>query len=265
MLTAVKNYFKLFIVYFKANLSSAMEYRTSFIINTIGMMLNNLIFTMFWVILFSRINLIRGYTLKDVMFIWALGNASFGFASIVFGNGWKLSSVIVDGSLDSYIIQPKNVLLNVLMSKSLIGSWGDFLFGWTLYFSFFGFNLSNLALFTVFVIAGGLVISGFQVTANTLTFYWGNAQAIANLSIETLITFLTYPEGIFNGFIRLLTYTFLPAGFIIFVPFRLFKSFNVKYALVLLVVDILYFLFAQWFFNQGLKKYESGNLIITKL
>ena len=57
--------------YFKLNLSAAMEYRTSFLIQTFGMILNNLSFAFFWWLLFERFESIGGYGFTDVMLLWA--------------------------------------------------------------------------------------------------------------------------------------------------------------------------------------------------
>ena len=265
MLTEAKSYLKLFFLYAKLNLSSFMEYRLSFIIQIIFMALNNTVYLFFWAMLFTKTSLIGGYTLKDFMFIWAIGPAAFGLQGILLGNAWDLHSIIVDGNLDSYIIQPKSVLFNVLFSKSFMGSWGDFVFGIILYFIFYGFEVYGFILFMIFVITGAVVIASVGIIASSLTFYWGNSSAITGLSFDSLITMITYPEGLFKGLFKFIIYTILPGGFIVFIPLKIFKHFDIKLTLLLLISDLGYFLLAHWFFNKGLKRYESGNLITTKL
>ena len=44
----------------KANLLAAMEYRVAFISQVVGMMLNNAIYFIFWIIFFDRFQEIQG-------------------------------------------------------------------------------------------------------------------------------------------------------------------------------------------------------------
>ena len=65
MLMEVKKSLKLLGYYFKFNMSSAMEYRANFLLQSFGMILNNAAFIFFWWILFSNVPSIGGYGFKD--------------------------------------------------------------------------------------------------------------------------------------------------------------------------------------------------------
>ena len=71
MFTAVdeiKRHLKLIAAYFQYNLSAVMEYRTRFLVQVFGMVLNNASFIFFWKVVYARIPLIAGYSFEDVMF-----------------------------------------------------------------------------------------------------------------------------------------------------------------------------------------------------
>ncbi len=263
MLMEVRKHLKLIYEYFKVNLSAGMEYRTSFLVQVFGMALNNSAFIFFWWILYERIPSIAGYGFNDVLFIWALASSSFGFVHIVFGNILNLSDTIIKGELDTYLVQPKDVYINVLCSRTRISAWGDLAYGYVLFIPVFGWG--KVFLFTLFVVFGGLLMGSIFAAAHTLTFFTGNANAIARLVVSFTITFTTYPEGIYKGALKWMVYSFLPAGFIVFLPHRILKAFNWWSVLILIIVDVLYITAGYYFFRAGLKKYESGNLITTKL
>ncbi|NLM45400.1 MAG: hypothetical protein GX200_01170, partial [Firmicutes bacterium] len=64
---------RLVLLYFKINLASAMEYRSSFFLQAFGMAVSNATFVFFWWIAFKQTGgTIGGYSFNDVMFIWAL-------------------------------------------------------------------------------------------------------------------------------------------------------------------------------------------------
>ena len=70
MLTEVKNNIKLIFVSFKYNILKAMDNRISFISQVLGMMLNNGMMIIQWVVLFSLKDNIGGYGFKEILLLW---------------------------------------------------------------------------------------------------------------------------------------------------------------------------------------------------
>jgi ABC-2 type transport system permease protein len=266
MLTAVKRNLGLIGHYFKFNLASAMEYRGSFWLQVFGMAINNASFVFFWWVAFSKIgSAVAGYTFSDVMFIWAASSSSFGLSRVLFGNVDKISRIIMTGELDNYLMQPRNVLVNVVASRTQVSAWGDLIYGYILVFLTNGFTFQGLGLFTLFILLGGIFMTATGAIFHSLTFFLGNAERIAGMAFEGLINFCIYPDKIFTGFVRALIYTAIPAGFISHIPLQIFRSFNAGTLALLILAAAGYAALAFWLFHLGLKKYESGNLIITRL
>jgi len=265
MLTAVKKNIQLIFMYFKFNLSSAIEYRTSFLLQTFGMILNNSTFIFFWWVLFNNINHIGGYGFEDVMTIWAISSTSYGISFILFGNTRKLARMIINGELDSYLLQPKNVLLSIISSSTIISAWGDFFYGIILYIIIIGLNPLSLLLFLFFCITSSIIFTSVLICVHSLTFFIGNSEGIGGLYTEFMITFSIYPESIYKGFTKIIIFTILPAAFISFIPLRLIHHFSWSNLIILLTVVILWIILSFIIFYKGLKRYESGNLIINKL
>lgn len=255
---------RLICLYFKYNLQSAMEYRVSFISQALGMALNNAFFVFFWWVIFEKVSSIGGYGFKEVMVIWALASSTYGFVHVFFGNLRELPRIIINGELDTYLLQPKNVYLNVYCSRMLVSAWGDLTFGVVMFILVYGFAPMKLLLFLLFTFAGGLLAGSVMSAADTLTFYIGNSSTISRLVMEFLLNFSLYPDSIFRREVKLVMYSILPAGFIVFVPFRLLSAFSWYGLLGLLAIDAVYIGLAYLLFKYGLKKYESGNLITTK-
>lgn len=261
----VNKYIRMVKDYFLINLSSSMEYRVSFITQVTGMILNDAFFVFFWWIIFNNTGNIGNYSFKDVMVIWGIAASAFGFSFVIFGNARNITDLIMGGGLDVYLLQPKNVLINVICSGTNVSAWGDFIYGFILFFIVYGFNIGKLMLFTLFVLSGGLFFTSVLIIAHSLTFYMGNASGIAGSIIEFLITFTIYPEDIFRGYIKFVIFSLIPAGFITFLPLRVMRLFDWKALLVILAVNALYFAAAWIIFFKGLKKYESGNLIVSRM
>lgn len=265
MLTEVKKSLKLMLYYFKFNLSSVMEYRISFLVQSFGMMLNNSAFIFFWWILFNNVNSIGGYGFTDEMMLWAISSTSFGICFVMFGNVTQITRMILNGELDTYLLQPKDPLSNILCSKTTVSAWGDTIYGIVMFFILKGFDIKSFLLFILFCITGALIFAAVLVTFHSLSFYAGSMEGFAQLIIEFLISFSIYPEGIFSGWVKFLLYTVIPAVFIVHIPSRIIKQFSISMLLGVLGAALIWVVFAYALFYRGLKKYESGNLIISKL
>lgn len=265
MLMEVKKSIKLILYYFKFNLSSVMEYRVSFLVQSFGMAINNASFIFFWWILFNNVSSIGGYGFKDVMMLWALSSSAFGFCFVVFGNVNQVTRMILNGELDTYLLQPKDPLINIVCSKTIVSAWGDTLYGVILFFIVRGFDLKGFLLFFLFCITASLIFASILVTVHALSFYSGNIEGLAQLITEFIISFSIYPEGIFKGGLKYILYTFIPAAFMVYIPARVINSFNLIMVLEVLVAAVIWILIAYIMFYRGLRKYESGNLIINKL
>lgn len=265
MLMEVRKSLKLIKYYFKFNISSVMEYRVSFLVQSIGMIINNSAFIFFWWILFNNVNKIGGYGFKDEMMLWAIMSTAFGFSFVVFGNLNQISRMIVNGELDTYLLQPKDPLINILCSKTIVSSWGDTLYGIILFFIIRGFDIKGFLLFLLFCITGGLIFSSVLVTIHALSFYAGNTEALAGLTAEFLISFSIYPEGIFNNALKYVLYTAIPVGFMVYIPARVINNFSLSLLLKVFLAAVIWIIIAYTMFYKGIKKYESGNLIINRL
>jgi len=101
--------------------------------------------------------------------------------------------------------------------------------------------------------------------ANTCTFFLGNASIIGSLAVEFIINFCIYPIGIYPTFVRFIMYSLVPAAFVVHIPLRLARDFSWQWFLVEILFTGLYCVLAYWFFGRGLRRYESGNQITTRI
>ncbi len=257
---------KLAALYIRFNLSAALEYRASFLSAAVGMFVSDATFIFFWWALFQQADgPIGGYDFRDMMFIWATAASGFGLMNILFGNLPRINDMVMTGALDTYLLQPRNVLLNLLMSRTDFTAWGDFLYGIAVMIlshqSFSGWMGYLLGVFS-----GGIVMASEIVILQSTVFFLGNSSFLSGMSLNLSINFCTYPEGIFPRALRFLLYWLIPAQFIVHVPLRIARGIGVAYWLPAQIGATLCFVaLALWVFERGLRKYESGNLIITRM
>jgi ABC-2 type transport system permease protein len=256
--------FRLLAHYIRFNLSAGMAYRASFVAQVFGMVLNNSAFIVFWVILYERVGGdIKGYSIRDVMFLWALAASGIGLAGALLGNAGSISRLIYSGELDVYLLQPKAILPNLLASRMSISSWGDVLYGVLLFAFTQRVTLPSVLLFVTFSLLMALGFAAVQVLYHSLTFLWGNAEELAGTASELVLSFTIYPGSIFEGPPRWLLHSLLPAGLLAYVPARLFAHFEPWVFLLLLAADSALVAISVAAFRLGLRRYESGSTLVA--
>ncbi len=266
MLTAAKKFLRFLKLNMKCNLLSAMEYRKSFVIQVVFMMINNFFFMIFWITVF-RVNgdEIHGLTMKDICYLWSFSTIAYGIANFLFGGAKDLGKYILEGTFDTYLIQPKNIIMNVASSSSDFSGFGDLLYGLIVGFVAVEGNIGKY----VILIMIGIFCSIFYICTNTLikllTVWVGDTENISRVYYYTLlVTFSSYPEQIYGGLIKFLIYTIIPAGYVSFVPIHFIGTFAPVHLLILLIAACAYILLTILATKAALNHYESGNAMVMR-
>lgn len=116
MLMEVKKQIKVMILSIKYAVMREMLNKVTFLSNVIFMILNNASFIIQWLVLYSLRENVGGYTFNQVLMLSGIASGTFGFAHFFFKKAYYLSDTIINGKLDSYLVQPKNVLISCITS-----------------------------------------------------------------------------------------------------------------------------------------------------
>jgi len=250
---------------FLVNIKCVIEYRANFLLQFFGMILNNSVFALFWFVVIDRTGGIGGYGFSDIMIVLALSSTAFGLAHVLFGNIRHIGRIVMTGGLDVYLLQPKDAWLNVIISKTSLSAWGDFVYGYIVLALLPGTTILHVILFTLLIIPGALIFAAVFAAAESLVFFMQNSQAISSALSEFLLSFSLYPEGVFANEMRFIFYSIIPAGFISFMPLRIFKAFDWTMVPILWLIAILYVALSYVVFQVGVKRYESGNKMDSRI
>lgn len=257
-------YLRLFREVFAANVAAVVEYRFSFLIQFLGMMVNNAAFLVFWVVLLGHTGSIGGWGFGDILFLWALGPAAFGLAHVVFGNVRQMGALILQGDLDVYLLQPKDPLFHALISRTIPSAWGDLLYGFLL-LPFITLDPVRMGLFLVFTVTGALLFVGTFGLVQTLAFWLGNISGIAQAVTEFMLNFTLYPETVFPQEMRWVFYSLIPAGFLVFLPLHVLRTLDGIWVPVIVAAAVGLCVLNAVVFRAGLKRYESGNAVGARI
>lgn len=260
MSTAVKNQLRVCTLSIKYNIMRDMVNRVSFLTNIAFMILNDGAFIVQWLILLKLKPEIGGYTLREIMLLWGLAASTFGLSSILFAKAFSLSELIINGKLDSFLVQPKNVLLCVITSATSTSAIGDLLYGLILLCAF-SFSVRRLLLFLLFTVTGTVITTAFAVLTGSLSFWFVRSDVLGSNLVNSMINFSTYPDGIFRGWAKFLLYQIIPVGMAVYRPVHIMISFDWGMLLTVLGYAALLAAAAVFVFYRGLKRYSSSNLM----
>lgn len=265
MLTEVKNTLKFILLSTKYNIKSALEYKKSFIMQTLFMFINNGFFLVFWLVITDvGGENAAGIPMKQILYLWSIGTLPWGIANFFFGGIKQLNRYIITGELDTYLIQPKNTLLGVATSKCYFSAFGDLLYGIVL-----GIWVSNSILeflgIILFGILGTMILISVMTIVRVLAIWLGDVENIAHVYENSLlITFGIYPEQIFGKVTKFLMYTAIPAAYMVHIPIKIIEKFNISSFFIILLVTIILICISSCIFKLAMRKYESGNNIALR-
>lgn len=264
MLMEVKNQIKVMSLSLKYNIMRQMTNKVTFITNVLFMILNNASFIVQWIILFTIKDEIGGYTIKEVILIWGMASCVYGLAHLLFHKAFEITDLIINGKLDTFLVQPKNVFLSVITSETSISAMGDLIYGYICLF-IYGITVKKFILFTIFTITGGIILAAFASIMGSISFWIVKGDILADSLTAIMVNLATYPGTIFKKTIKIILYTVIPVGIANYLPVDTILHFNFSNFIIIIGFTIIITSLAFLVFNRGLKRYSSSNLMSSRI
>ncbi len=240
------------------SIRASISVRGAFLLESALMVGNNLIFFSMWWIFFWQFHDIGGWQIDDMAASMAMLSAAYGLSNICFGGVRNLGLLILNGDLDPFMTQPKNLLLHLASSKSRSKGWGHLLTA-AILLLLGGFKASSFPLVFILILSGTLIYTSIGLIVNSLTFWVGPIDSVSQRYLDSLFVFSLYPTNIYSGLLQLVMFTVIPAGLIGYLPVELLRNFSWFKLAILSSSSLIFVGTAFLVFYSGLKRYESGN------
>lgn len=237
--------------------AQALANRRSFVAQMTVMVVNDLVWIFFWQVFFHRVGSVRGWTVDDMMVLYAVLALAAGLVLGALANLRFLGPLVAAGELDGALALPIDPLCFLALRQVSPVSVGDIAFGVGLFAALGHPTPARTALFVVATLAATAVLTGFLVVLGSLAFVSGVGGA-GDLGLSAIIVFSSYPADLFGGAMRLALFGLVPAALVGSLPAQLVQHPSPGRAL-LLAFGAVAFAGAGWLsFRLGLRRYTSG-------
>jgi ABC-2 type transport system permease protein len=248
----------------KKNIQSSAELRTSFLMNIVGMAVNNISFIVLWVFFVQSVGIIGGWTAADIVGLQGFAALSYG---IVFSIGMgirKLPDYVASGAFDRFMLSPKNVLMRVATSAFNASAVGDIVFGiacLTIYAVLIHASIFQILIMMLLVALASLVFLSVIIVIYSISFFFIDANGVTSGLFELFLTPALFHGGAFQGVMRFIFTFFVPSLLIGALPVETIRDIALwKFGLVS-TLALLWFFVSIKIFNKAVKKYESSNFM----
>jgi len=174
-------------------------------------------------VIFSRVPLLAGFSLKETIVLFGLAATGFSLADLLVGNIEKIRAYVRLGTLDTVMIRPLSVLGQLLVLDvgfRRVGRvvYGATLLGVALWAAEVHWTPAKLAMLVVAPLAGAAFFCGFFIATSTVAFWWIESGEVANSFTYGGRDFTSYPITIYGGWFRKIFAFALGFAFVAYYP-----------------------------------------------
>lgn len=232
--------------------------RTNFVLNSLGMVVNDVFFLALWYMFFAGFRQVGGWGLHDVALLLGLIMVVVGVAGVFFGGYRDMAATILRGEIDALLTQPRSVLARLLVRESIATAWGGLAMGIWMVFTFAALPWRDLPLVVLGLVCGTTVYVASAVVYASLAFRFAGARSFARDLTDFMLLFSSYPGSIYSGATKIAAYTLLPAGFVVLAPVAFLRAPSLSTLAVMVSSAMLYAAIAAFLFHLGLGRYRRG-------
>lgn len=264
MSTVVNNFiFLLFSL--KTSIKSASEYKASFILNTIFMMINNSIFLAGWYVIFKNTGSVEAVNFEKMLKLWSISTISYGITYFLFGGVSYINRYIIDCELDIYLTKPKNILISILTSKCRFSACGDMIFG-IITAIIVSKSISEFMWLACFGIFGMVFLLSLEIIFRSICVFIGDTEVLTSrLVMNVFISLSTYPIDILSTSLKIVIFTVIPTYYAVHLPLQIIENFSVSKLAIVILAGIFFLILSIFVFYKSIKRYESGNSISLRM
>ncbi|MBN2478935.1 MAG: ABC-2 family transporter protein [Parachlamydiales bacterium] len=240
-----------------------LAFKLSLFLKIIAIVIRQGLFIVTWGFFFNRYISIEGWGFSQALAMFGIISFGIGFVELFFYGLRELPFLIETNQLDNYITQPKNILLNVAISKGDITAISEIIYGLLLLFVS-GYLFTELKLVILVLPLSIFFIFSLYLYLSSIGFFIKNSQGFVRELYQNANVIISQPSSAYRGFFKIFTLTILPTAYLNFFPVEFLINHHIKDIFLAYLGSLLFLALACLFFYKGLKRYESSSIISYK-
>jgi ABC-2 type transport system permease protein len=246
----------------------SMSYRTSFVILALGQFLMTGLDFVGILIMFSAVDVLGGFSLAEVAFLYGGAGLCLGLADLILGNIERLGHKIRVGSFDVMLVRPVPVYAQMCADEFAIRRLGrvtqaGLVFAWSVTALDLSWGLTRVVMVLYLVVFGTAIFLAIFTMGAAFQFWTADASEAANAFTYGGNTLAQFPLTIYpTEAIRALTFL-VPIGFVNWYP----SLYILDHPDPLGLPAVMQFaspvaagvlaLLAWWMWRSGVRRYQS--------
>ncbi|MGW1979294.1 ABC transporter permease [Streptomyces sp. NPDC001889] len=202
---------------------STLAYRASFVMATLASFAVTGFDFLAILLMFSHIDVLGGFTLAEIAFLYGAVSTSFGLTDLALGTVDRLGRRVRDGTLDTLLVRPAPVLAQIAADRFALRRLGRVLQGtlvlaYGLYAVDVDWTLLKVLMVPMMVLSGAGIFAAVFVGGAAFQFWAQDAAEVQNSFTYGGSTMLQYPPSVFaQDLVRGVTFV-VPLAFVSWLP-----------------------------------------------
>lgn len=256
---------RLYLKYMSILLKSQLEYRTSFILLSIGQFFVPFLSFVGIFLFFQRFENIGGWSLYEVALCYSVIHIAFSLSEC-FARGFdSFSSLVINGDFDRILVRPRGTIIQVLGSKfefTRIGRLAQSII--VLVFSLYHLNIAwnsyKIITLIFMVISAIIIFIGIYMLGASLCFWTIEGLEVVNIFTDGGREMSQYPLSIYKDWVRKFFTFVIPFGTVNYLPLMFIldkvQGNNIIYMITPLI-GMLFIIPCILIWSIGVKHYKS--------
>lgn len=216
----------LYLKYLNIHIKSILQYKTSFLLTTIGQFLVSFNVFLGILFMFQRFSNVEGFTYSECLMCYSIVLLAFSFAECFFRGFDGFAGMIGNGEFDRILVRPRGLIFQIISSKIELTRVGRVLQAFVMFCyaiprSNIVWNISKVFTIISMILGGTVVFAGLFVIYASLCFFTVEGLEFMNIFTDGAREYGKYPVNIYGkNVLKLCTYL---------VPFALFQYYPFLY------------------------------------
>jgi ABC-2 type transport system permease protein len=206
-----------------AHVRSQLQYRLSFALNFVGMVLITAVDFIAIVIIFQQVPALAGWSVEEVALLYGIASVSFGLTDVAIGHLDLFPNMIREGTFDQILLRPLPSLYQVVASDFALRRLGKATQGlavliFALAQAEIDWSTGRVAMVPLAVVTGTVIYAAVWIGLATVAFWIVDAIEFVNAFTYGGNFLSQYPLNVFARWLRGLVLFVVPIAFVAYFP-----------------------------------------------